>query len=321
MNGDGKYTVNDFLDMNNEDILKENGGKKFDVVLMNPPYSKVNPGDGLYIDFLNKCIEISDVLISINPDPAILSHNKGNYSSKNKIKELREYVNKLHPSVEQIENLFDAGIKSNIIICKFDNNNIPEKIHVKFKNGHEDYFDKQEDIKTIQSKYFEDFYLKLKEYLNINTDNIYDHISVGPGYVKTIKKMQIKRIKDINNIDKNKLYVFLYSPDASFNGTIYKSINKAYSGVEFDEKYFNKNNLFVTFNKNEQKQSSNFCSYMMTDFIKLIKKLTIAYIHDYDIYDYMPWLDFSKSYTDEELFEMIGMKYNKEEINKILNES
>lgn len=31
VNGDGKYTVNDFLDMKNEDILKENGGKKFDI--------------------------------------------------------------------------------------------------------------------------------------------------------------------------------------------------------------------------------------------------------------------------------------------------
>lgn len=34
-------------------------------------------------------------------------------------------------------------------------------------------------------------------------------------------------------------------------------------------------------------------------------------------YDYFPYLDFSKSYTNEELFEMIGMKYNKEEINKV----
>ena len=34
------YTVNDFLDMDNNDILKENGEKKFDIVLMNPPYNK-----------------------------------------------------------------------------------------------------------------------------------------------------------------------------------------------------------------------------------------------------------------------------------------
>ena len=38
INGDGKYNVNDFLDMKNEDILKENGGKKFDIILSNPPW-------------------------------------------------------------------------------------------------------------------------------------------------------------------------------------------------------------------------------------------------------------------------------------------
>ena len=42
------------------------------------------------------------------------------------------------------------------------------------------------------------------------------------------------------------------------------------------------------------------------------------YIKFVDRYKYYPWLDFSKSHTDEELFNMIGMEYNKEEINKIL---
>ena len=32
-----------------------------------------------------------------------------------------------------------------------------------------------------------------------------------------------------------------------------------------------------------------------------------------------PYSDFSKSYANEELFNMIGMKYDKSEINKILN--
>ena len=44
-----------------------------------------------------------------------------------------------------------------------------------------------------------------------------------------------------------------------------------------------------------------------------------AYFHSYLKYDFVPWLDFSKSYTDEKLFNMIGMKYDKSEINKILD--
>lgn len=37
------YTVNDFLDMKNEDILKENGGKKLDIILANPPWGQSIP--------------------------------------------------------------------------------------------------------------------------------------------------------------------------------------------------------------------------------------------------------------------------------------
>ncbi len=48
--------------MKNEDILKENGGKKFDIVLMNPPYDK-----SLHLKFLEKTIKIADNVISIQP--------------------------------------------------------------------------------------------------------------------------------------------------------------------------------------------------------------------------------------------------------------
>ena len=51
-----------------------------------------------------------------------------------------------------------------------------------------------------------------------------------------------------------------------------------------------------------------------------IDNLAGEYFHPYLRYDFIPWLDFSKSDTDEELFNMIGMEYNKEEINNILNE-
>ena len=36
-------------------------------------------------------------------------------------------------------------------------------------------------------------------------------------------------------------------------------------------------------------------------------------------YKYFPYLDFAKSYTNEELFDIIGMKYNKEEIPDTVN--
>ena len=62
VDGNGYYDVKDFLNMKNEEILKENNGKKFDIVLMNPPYDK-----SMHLKFLENVIKISDNVISIQP--------------------------------------------------------------------------------------------------------------------------------------------------------------------------------------------------------------------------------------------------------------
>ena len=41
--------------MDNKEILEKNGGKKFDVVLQNPPYAR-----DLHLDFLDKSLDIAD---------------------------------------------------------------------------------------------------------------------------------------------------------------------------------------------------------------------------------------------------------------------
>ena len=43
--------------MKNEEILKENNGKKFDVVLMNPPYGS-SSGDTLHLKFVDKILKV-----------------------------------------------------------------------------------------------------------------------------------------------------------------------------------------------------------------------------------------------------------------------
>ena len=48
--------------MTNEEVLKKNGGRHYDVCLMNPPYAK-----NMHLKFLEKCLEIVDTTISIQP--------------------------------------------------------------------------------------------------------------------------------------------------------------------------------------------------------------------------------------------------------------
>ena len=71
--GNGRYDVNDFLKMNNDnfenshifnndEILKENNGKKF-ITIMNPPYGNRKYGDEfLHHKMTEKCLELSDRL-------------------------------------------------------------------------------------------------------------------------------------------------------------------------------------------------------------------------------------------------------------------
>ena len=46
--------------MKNEDILKMNNGKKFDIVLMNPPYAQ-----NLHLKFLEKVLNISESFLEV----------------------------------------------------------------------------------------------------------------------------------------------------------------------------------------------------------------------------------------------------------------
>jgi len=62
IDNNGKYDINDFLKIENNEILDMNNGNKFDVVLMNPPYDK-----NLHLKFLEKTIEISKNVVSIQP--------------------------------------------------------------------------------------------------------------------------------------------------------------------------------------------------------------------------------------------------------------
>ena len=63
-----KFNINDFLEMSNEEILKDNNNKKFDICLMNPPYGDSNNG-GMNLDlkFLWKLSKLSNKCVSIQP--------------------------------------------------------------------------------------------------------------------------------------------------------------------------------------------------------------------------------------------------------------
>ena len=72
-NGNGIYDIKDFVEAPNEKILKYNNMKKWDVCLMNPPYSN---GNDIHYRFTEKCISICDNVICIMPFSLISNPGK-----------------------------------------------------------------------------------------------------------------------------------------------------------------------------------------------------------------------------------------------------
>lgn len=106
--------------MKNEDILKENDGKKFDIVLMNPPYDR-----SLHLKFLEKTIKIADNVISIQPVRWLEEVNIQEVSSQAK-----KYENTISKHIKDLEILyaekskkdFNVNLSVNLGIYVCDNN-------------------------------------------------------------------------------------------------------------------------------------------------------------------------------------------------------
>ena len=109
--------------MKNEEILKENNVKKFDIVLMNPPYDK-----DLHLKFLEKCIEISNNVISIQPATFLVNLRKDS-----KLKHYNKFKEKIDKhvkfiSIENYNDIFKTGLFVPYMIINIDNNKTYDEI-------------------------------------------------------------------------------------------------------------------------------------------------------------------------------------------------
>ena len=159
IDSNGYYDVNDFLNMKNEEILEMNKGKKFDIILMNPPYDK-----STHLKFLEKVIKISDNVISIQPI-RWLEEKVGRYkknSAYNKYKEsIAKYIKDLEIiTAEEAEKKFNAAFNFNvgIYLCdknggydidKLTSNDIVNKVFEKMDDNINDHIEFSEPKNSI----------------------------------------------------------------------------------------------------------------------------------------------------------------------------
>ena len=127
--------------MTNEELLSLNSGKKFDIVLMNPPY------DGnTHLKFIDKALNISNKIICVHPIDRLISprliyapHLMQNYKNV-------EHIFKHCKSVEQIDTTsFSITIQANCGITVWDNDEVKDWTPDK-------YVDYSDDEKAVIAK-------------------------------------------------------------------------------------------------------------------------------------------------------------------------
>ena len=115
------------MKIENDKILDMNNGKKFDVVLMNPPYGSVG-GDTLHLKFVDKCLDIADYQVTVMPFTFV---------TKVDHKPSKKYKEKFSPYLSEVEEVDSKYFKDtampNVGIYVFGDKT--QDINVKYVNS------------------------------------------------------------------------------------------------------------------------------------------------------------------------------------------
>ena len=278
-----------------------NDNKKWDIVLMNPPYSKGNPE----LKFLEKVIEISDNVVSIQPVRWINDPN-AKYNKKSALYKYEESISKHIKDLEIIkdkdaENLFKAGFTMDL------------GIYVCNKNGGFNYKELSEDL------IFDNVISKMK-------DNVKNHIE----FSEPKNAIVISLITGGNNGRKSNLIdLFWTFKKNSIEISDYKNVIYNEDGKRLDNGLtFKQNrektawgNVKVRGEQNNIKFNNineciNFFNYTRLDLFRYMFNKSVVDVHVHP--EKLPFMDdYSKEWTNEMLYDYFNI--NEEDRKYISN--
>ena len=281
-------------------------GKRADILIMNPPYLGENRNDYNFpLKFLNKVIEFSDRVVSIQPI-MFLFKTYDRKSPEKTEKEILSTVERYGCNVEEMKNnTFDAFFGNKIGIIDIDTSKqqniiVDGKIYNSTKEINKFSHDKLlVEFNNIISKLYKN-------------DNIVNHWHyVDNRNIKAVKQQEL----DSNSTD--------YFVDvAQIRGN--KGSDDMSTIIPKDRKpqYGNRTTHYINFNTKEE--AENFINYCKTDFATAcvyLFKLDIALAQNLN---YVPWFDFSDphfSKSPREIDDWLFKKYNiSDEIRKHIEE-
>ena len=320
-NGNETYDVRDLLELDDEKIIELAGmprGSRFSCCIMNPPYN-----NGLGDKFLNKVLDIANIVVSIQPESYLFKGKNGNPIIKEKL--LNGYTN-----IETIDanNYFDAGFQNIIGIIYYDST----------KNG-KVIIDNNEikDLNNIKRYFNDELLVEFASIVNplIRNDNIGDKWCGTPG------SHYPDRFVNIEDEDPNAWCVQaillrghvapkqkdgkaddFYTLITNNEQLIQKQFIGRYKDLIKLRDNKNKLKLQYYFKFNSQEEAFNFVNYIKTDFAR-----ACLYLEKKDmnvIWHKIPWFDFSDSHfskSPKEIDNWLFKKYNiSDEIRKHIEE-
>lgn len=311
-NGENTFLINE--DTWDKIIKKEiNVGEIFmskmkeaaDVTFSNPPYDSKGSH--------NKDLKILKPLIESNCFKRLICVHPCTWLTQTKTrfgfggsKLFKDFRNLVKDHLRRVfffngNEVFNIGLNADCIISDFDFSiKQKEQLFVKFLEDKEfTSFFKSIDEITIHGKNF------------INFENLIENLKV---YIEKNGSLETKKIifEEADKIVSNKFLVQfmimrgnkITEPNSNFFVMEQLKINKENENGIRD----NEINGVVIFSFNSKEEKENFLTTIKTDFMRLclsILKFNSS-IHFGEL-SFVPWLDWSKSYTDEELFTMFGI--------------
>ncbi|ADM80058.1 hypothetical protein phiAS5_ORF0215 [Aeromonas phage phiAS5] len=248
----------------------------FDYMIANPPYSA-----GLHIDFLNLGVDKCKKVVAIHPSGPFVNRKPTRQTKR--VQKFLDSMKQFKTSVELIDGnaLFRAGFLTPLSITTIDTKEQNDgKIDV---SG---FYNKRVHINELNM--IGDWIIPL--YNKMSIDNLTHHIFKLP-------------------VAEAKYYVTIASvrghppePGKRFNSDFFTMLPDSYEPTETMPDR-GQNFAFKT-----KEEADNFVSYLKTDFARLRLALYKMNVHlDSGELAAIPWLDFTRTWNDDELFDMFDM--------------
>ena len=200
--------------MKNEEILKENNGKRFDIILSNPPYS----GPTLHLQFIEKYIKLSNKSIVVCPCSWLEDYGVSEGWKKSP---KTKYVNALGKYIENydyyeahdFQKIMNIATWCSGIIALFNEKNKNQELYKEIANNKINKYDKEiiekaakiiykDKNKSVLGNYRKhknesgyDYFIKLtRVHGHVNCRDAYDNIAPDIKYSLNIPDKEQKEV-------------------------------------------------------------------------------------------------------------------------------